>query len=150
MVVRDTFEEEEKDEMIETLYMAKKSAAHKLLIAVWPDTTWSVISKDIHYLRISIQGAKSPKIAGFLRDQGVINPDKPDTNFLAPYTVHTQGLAVAQTRQIDEYQRVGYFRAIETFSTSPPPHPRGIDPNASFYRDGWLGEHCATRVVKLV
>jgi hypothetical protein len=150
ILIRDEFREEERDEIVSALHISERGPGYKHLVCVWPDTPGESIPGDHLFLRISIQGAKLPKIAGFLRDRGVIDPDNPDTNFLAPYAVYTTGLVVAPTEKVDEYRRVGYFRAIETFATSPPPHPQGIDPNDVFYRNGWFGGDYEDRVVKLV
>jgi len=150
MVVQDVFTDVQKDMIINILHITKDTSAYRLLVCVWPDAASQGLSKDFLYLRIRAQGEKSPLIAGFLRDRGIIDPQKPDTNYLAPYAVHTSGLVLKPGLLADEYRRVGFFRAIETFDTAPPPHPKGIEVDTSFYRSSWFGDECANRTVKLL
>jgi hypothetical protein len=58
--------------------------------------------------------------------------------------VHTSGLVLEPSISTGVYRRAGYFRAIESFGVCPSPHPNGVDVEASFYRDGWFGDGCAT------
>jgi Heterokaryon incompatibility protein (HET) len=148
IVVQDIFTDVQKDMIVNILHVT--TFGYRLLVCVWPDVASRELSKDFLYLRINAQGVKSPLIAGFLRDRGTIDPQNPDTNYLAPYAVHSSGLVLEPSLPTKEHRRVGYFRAIETFATCPPPHPEGINVEASFYREGWFGDGCVTSTVKIV
>jgi hypothetical protein len=150
IIVRDVFTDMQKDMIVNILHIPKGTSAHRLLVCVWPDVASQQLSKDFLYLRISARGAKSQLIAGFLRDPGIIDAQNPDTNYLAPYAVHTSGLVLEPSLLTDQYRRVGFFRAIETFATAPPPHPKGIDVEALFFRNSWFGDECVNKAVKLL
>jgi hypothetical protein len=70
VIVQDAFTEAQKDMIIDILHIT--SSGYGLLVCAWPDFASSEVSKECLYLRISVQGAKSPLIAGFFRDRETI------------------------------------------------------------------------------
>ena len=158
MIVRDTFTIEEETQIINTLQLnptdTNTSTQQRLLICIWPDLTsppLTLPNNDLLYLRIYIQGAKAPPIQRFLRH----DPDETDltnTDELAPNALHTTGLVLTPRVEhgVRKYSRVGFFRAIETFTASPRPHPKGCDPEDTFFKSSWFGEECEARVVDII
>lgn len=139
------------EEIMESVCLQGTSHTYGIFIGSWPDVAreTKTISEETLCMQICVEGAKSPKI----KVDGITSSDDQqatDPNLLAPYTVYTSGLMLESTGEPDEYRRIGFFRAMETFSGTPPPHPQGLDPESPFYEDGWFGKACPSRVVRIV
>lgn len=144
MVVEDNFTIEQETRILETLHIDAKSSSedYNLLICQWPDRIID-LPDNIDYLLIHAEGAHRPKMDRFVGDIE-------DDSMLAPYALHTTGLMLATTKLSNVYTRVGYFRAIETFSKAPNPHPEGVDINDKALLGSWFGGNCTLGSVVIV
>lgn len=152
MVVRDELWKDEETQIMTTIQFTARDSAidHKHLICIWLDLPVQSSTDQLLFLRICIQGARKPKMERFFGTPSEGIPFDPEPPLIAPYALHTTGLALEPTGKKDQYSRVGFFRSIETFGTSPAPHPKGVDPESPLFKDSWFGENCVPRIVKIL
>lgn len=151
MVVCDDLGKIADEEIRESICLQGTHHNYGIFIGAWPDigSGAGAISEETLSLQICVEGAKSPKIkVNGITSSG--DQQATDPNLLAPYAVHTSGLMLEPTGELNEYRRIGFFRAVETFSGTPPPHPQGFDPKSPFYQDGWFGKACPSQVIRIV
>lgn len=150
MILRDDFTNEEEEEILKTIHIEGDEFRYRHLTGVWLDVLTTSLAKDLTYLRVFVQGAQKPSTERYFRWPSDGLPYDPNPPLVAPYALYSSGLVLASTGEEDEYFRVGFFRSVETFAKSPPPHPTGVDPEDALFKDSWLGEEVANRTITLI